>query len=125
MPIPEDLSDPAGVVDPWLAGARSYDLDEEIMARGKVSAPTSLALECDAYELYRMLGEELPGSELFSYASYAATVAGVVGRADSSRARRPLARGGREELTRRMRVADATPAEVAEQRSRHPETKGA
>lgn len=80
--LPEDLSDPAGTVELWLADARSHHREEEIVVRGKVGMPASLALDSDADGLYRPFGEELLGSELFFHA---ATVAGVLSQAADER----------------------------------------
>lgn len=106
LAIPENLSDPAGVVDLWLADARSHGLDGEIVVRGKAGVPTSLALECDAYELYRMLGEELLEPELFSHASYAATVVGVLGRTADERGVPRRSRHGRTDAAEATRRGD-------------------
>jgi len=86
LSVPEDLSDPAGTVNLWLISTRSYDPDEEISVRGKVSIPTHIALQSDAEELSWLFREELLGPECFSHAFTVASVfASVVGRAVNER----------------------------------------
>jgi hypothetical protein len=43
--VPEDLADPEGSVDLWVASARAYYREEEIVVRGSVSVLTAVALE--------------------------------------------------------------------------------
>ncbi len=79
LAVPEDLADPAGSVDLWVASAGSYDDPEEgIVVRGRVTMPTAVALENDAEELSLLFREELLGSERFGRAGGVARVVGRV-----------------------------------------------
>lgn len=76
LAVPEDLNDPEGSVDLWVAsdGVRG---EQEISVRGRISLPTTVALTLSAQELAELLWEELLGSVEFKEA---ALVAHVVGR---------------------------------------------
>jgi hypothetical protein len=77
LAVPEDLSDPEGSVELWVASTNAYSAHEEIVARGQISVPTSVVVERSDRELAQLLQEELLGSEHFRHAT---TVAGVAGR---------------------------------------------
>lgn len=78
LAVPEDLSDPEGSVELWVARTGTYSTGEQIVVRGHLSLPTSVALERNAEELTQLFKEELLASQRFRHAT---TVAGVVGKA--------------------------------------------
>ena len=78
LAVPEDLSDPEGSIELWVASTETYSAEEKIVVRGYLSLLTHVAIERDAEELARFFKEELLASERFRYAT---TVAGVVGKA--------------------------------------------
>lgn len=78
LAVPEDLSDPEGSVELWVASAGTYSAEEEIVVRGHLNLPTSVAIERNVRELAQLFKEELLGSEHFRYAT---TIAGVAGTA--------------------------------------------
>lgn len=78
LAVPEDLADPEGTVDLWVATADTSDLEEELVVRARVSVPTVVALQWEADELSKLLRAELLNSEQFRRAT---TVAGVASRA--------------------------------------------
>jgi hypothetical protein len=82
LAVPEDLWDPEGSVELWVASTGTYSAEEEIVVRGHLSLPTSVAVERDAEELAQLFKEELLGSGHFRHAS---TVAGVAGKAADER----------------------------------------
>jgi hypothetical protein len=86
LAVPEDLTDPEGTVDLWVATAvataETYDFEEEVVVRAKVSFPTTVALEWEAAELGLLFREELLNSQQFRYAT---RVAGVASRAAEER----------------------------------------
>lgn len=69
LAVPEDLADPEGTVDLWVATAETYSFEEELVVRAKVSVPTAVALEWDTGELGRLFREELLHSEQFRRAT--------------------------------------------------------
>ena len=80
--MPEDLYDPEGSVELWVASSRAYGTQEEIVVRGHLSLPLSLpnsvVTERNARELVRLFKDELLGSEHFRHATNVAGVAGMV-----------------------------------------------
>lgn len=77
LAVPEDLSDPEGSVELWVASTRAYSVQEELVVRGRLSLPTSVVIERNARELAQLFKEELLASERFWHAI---TVAGVAGK---------------------------------------------
>ena len=74
LAVPEDLSDREGSVELWVASTDTYSTGEQIIVRGHLSLPTSVALERNAEELTQLFKEELLASQRFRHAT---TVAGV------------------------------------------------
>jgi hypothetical protein len=72
LTVPEDLTDPEGTVDLWVATvvatAETYDFEEEVVVRAKVSVPITVALEWEAAELGLLFREELLNSQQFRHA---------------------------------------------------------
>lgn len=75
--MPEDLSEPEGSVKLWVASTGTYSTGEQIVVRGHLSLPTSVALERNAEELTQLFKGELLASQPFRHAT---TVAGVSGK---------------------------------------------
>jgi hypothetical protein len=78
LAVPEDLSDPEGSVELWVASTGTYSAEEEIVVRGHLSLPISVAIERDVEELAQLFKEELLASERFRHATTVASVAGKV-----------------------------------------------
>ena len=78
LAVPEDLYDPEGSVELWVASSRAYGTQEEIVVRGHLSLPTSVVTERNARELARLFKDELLGSEHFRHATNVAGVAGAI-----------------------------------------------
>jgi hypothetical protein len=77
LAVPEDLSDPDGSVELWVASTENYSTEEEIIVQGYLSLPTTVAIERNAKELARLFKEELLASEQFRHATTVAKVAGT------------------------------------------------
>lgn len=75
LAVPEDLADPGGTVDLWVATADTYSLEEQLAVRATVSVPTAVAFRWEADELSQLFREELLNSEEFRQASRIASVA--------------------------------------------------
>lgn len=69
LAVPEDLNDPEGSVDLWVASG-----EEEISVRGRIILPTWIALTLSPQELAELFGEELLGSEEFKEAALVAYI---------------------------------------------------
>jgi len=78
LAVPEDLYDPEGSVELWVASSRAYGTKEEIVVRGHLSLPTSVVTERNVRELARLFKNELLGSEHFRHATNVAGMAGTV-----------------------------------------------
>ncbi len=78
LAVPEDLCDPEGSVELWVASSRAYGAQEEIVVRGHLSLPTSVVIERNARALAQLFKDELLGSEHFRHATTVAGVAGTV-----------------------------------------------
>jgi hypothetical protein len=76
LAVPEDISDSEGSVELWVASTGTYSAEEEIVVRGHISLPTSVAIEHDTQELARLFKEELLESKQFRHAATVASVAG-------------------------------------------------
>ena len=76
--MPEDLYDPEGSVELWVASTHAYGAQEDIVVRGHIGMPTSVVLERNARELAQLFKDELLGSEHFRHATNVAGVAGTV-----------------------------------------------
>ncbi len=77
LAVPEDLSNPDGSVELWVASTETYSTEEEITVQGYLSLPTTVAIERNAQELARLFKEELLASEQFRHATTVAKVAGT------------------------------------------------
>lgn len=76
LAVPEDLQDPEGSVELWIASNKTYSAEEGIVVRGHLSLPTTVAMERDAQQLARLLKEELLDSEPFRHATIVASITG-------------------------------------------------
>lgn len=77
LAVPEDLSDPDGSVELWVASTETYSTEEEIIVQGYLSLPTTVAIERNAQELAWLFKQELLASEQFRHATTVAKVAGT------------------------------------------------
>lgn len=77
LAVPEDLADPEGTVDLWVATADTYSFEEQLVVRATVSVPTEVALGWEADELSQLFREELLQLEEFKRASRVAGVASL------------------------------------------------
>lgn len=77
LAVPEDLSDPEGSVEMWVASTETYSTEEEIIVQGYLSLPTTVAIERNPQEPAWLLKEELLASEQFRHATTVAKVAGT------------------------------------------------
>lgn len=78
LAVPEDLSDPDGSVELWVASTEAFSAEEQFIVRGHLSLPISVVIERNAQELAHLFKDELLASEQFRHAT---TVAGVAGKA--------------------------------------------
>lgn len=76
LAVPEDLANSQECVDLWVVSPGVYE--EQFVARGQVSLPTSVVLEREVEELSRLFRQKLLRSAEFRQAT---TAAGVASRA--------------------------------------------
>lgn len=82
LAVPEDLDDPEGVVNLWVASEEAYGAEEEIVVQGQISVPATTVLASNVEDLIELFREELVGSDELDKA---VRLARIVGRATQRR----------------------------------------